>query len=300
MAAKVLIDVDTGTDDAIALIIALNSPELDIVGLTTVAGNASLADTTRNTLDLINHLDRGDIPVAMGSDRPLTGRFQFAYHYHGPGGLTAQLPASTARPISLTAPEFMRETSANYDGELDIIALGPLTNVARAIQGEPKMQEWVRQIVVMGGAVEVGGNVTPHAEFNIHADRRAANIVLASGIPVTLVGLDVGDRVGFGLRNADWRSERTRGERLAAEIIKGWFDIHPGRTVYVLCDPMTVAVSIKPDLFEFRQGTVTVDEEGETLGRTTAEYGDGNVRVALDVDAERARRLALDRISAGV
>ena len=292
---RVIIDVDTGTDDAIALIIAANSPELEIAGVTTVGGNASLTDTTRNTLRLMSYLGRADIPVSRGANKPIEGRFNFAYHYHGAGGLTTRLPDTDAQTIKSDAPEFMRDLAA--EGDLTIIALGPLTNVANALLRYPDMRDGVSHIYVMGGAVEVAGNITPSAEFNIHEDPRAANVVLGSGIPITLVGLDVGNAVSFDRDGTDWQSGQSDGELLAARIIRGWFGIHPDRSRYVLCDPLTVVTAVAPDVFKYRQGAVSVDEDGESLGKTRAVYGDGgNVSIALGVDEARARTLVWGRV----
>ncbi len=293
---NVIIDADTGTDDAIALVMAVNSPELQIDSITTVAGNARLADTMRNALRLMSYLGRPDVQVSRGADRPLKVKNRFAYHYHGPRGLTTRLPTTDSKPIDARAAEHLSTAADQADGELEIIALGPLTNVARAIRRSPDTMCHVKRIYVMGGAVEVPGNVTPSAEFNIYADPHAASIVFDSGIPITLVGLDVGDAVGFDRNGTDWRSGTSKGEDVSARIMQGWFDIHPGRDVYVLCDPLTVAAAVAPDLFEYRQGTITVDEEGEHRGRTRAEYGDGNVRIALSVDEDRARSFVLERL----
>lgn len=293
---KVIIDADTGTDDAIALVMAVNSPELQIDSITTVAGNARLADTTRNSLRLLSYLGRRDIPVSEGADRPLKVESRFSYHYHGPGGLTTRLPATNIIPIEARAPEHLHTAAEQAGGELEIIALGPLTNVAQAISRGPNQMSRVKRIYVMGGAVEVPGNVTPTAEFNIYADPHAASIVFDSGIPITLVGLDVGDAVGFDRNGTDWRSGTSKGEVVSARIMQGWFDTHPRRDVYVLCDPVTVAAAVTPDLFEYRQGTITVDEDGEHRGRTRAEYGAGNVSIALSVDEDRARAFVLKRL----
>ena len=293
---KVIIDTDPGTDDAIALIAALNSPELDVIALTTVTGNASLQNATRNALGILTHLRRSDIPVYVGSDTPMIGDFQLAENYHGPGGMTAPLPEPDSSPQPTVAEQFLRDTARNSDGNLVIIALGPLTNVALAIQREPEAMSRVSEILVMGGAVEVGGNVTAYAEFNIYDDPRAANIVFNSEIPAAMVGLDVCQRVAFGLSDSDWKTGKSSGELLAASIIEGWFDIHPEYDRYILCDPLTVAAAIAPEILSYRHAEVVVDEEGETKGRTRARYGAGNVRVAIDVDIEKARQLLLDRL----
>ncbi len=293
---KVIIDTDPGTDDAIALIAALNSPEFDIMALTTVTGNTSLSDATRNALGLLTCLGRSDIPVYVGADTPLIGEFQFAENYHGPGGMTTQLPEPETAPALASAEQYIRDASRDSDGDIAIVALGPLTNVALAIRREPAVRDRIKEIFVMGGAVEVGGNVTAYAEFNIYDDPRAANVVFDSGIPVTLVGLDVCERVAFGRSDTDWRTGSSTGERLAARIIKGWFDIHPERDRYILCDPLTVAAVSKPDLLGYRMAKISVDEEGERKGRTRADYDAGNVRVAVDVDEERARKWILEEL----
>ena len=294
--SRVIIDTDPGTDDAIALIAALNSPELDVAALTTVTGNTSLRDATRNALGLLTSLRRSDISVYIGADTPLTGQFSLAENYHGPGGMTIELPESEELPSAVPADQYISSAAANFDEVVTIIALGPLTNVAVVIQRWPEITHRIKEIFVMGGAVEVGGNVTPYAEFNIYDDPRAANVVFDSGIPITLVGLDVCERVAFGLADTDWKSGTSKGERLAARIIEGWFEIHPERDGYVLCDPLTVAAAIAPDLLTYRQARITVDEEGEQKGRTRADYDSGAVKVAVDVDVERARQLILDRL----
>ena len=176
---KVLIDADPGTDDALALIAALNSPELDVLGVTTVGGNASLADTTRNALRLLDHLG-SDLPVSRGSARPLKGRFEYAYHFHGAAGLGVRLPSPRTAPTAERAVERIVGAASEYRGALTLIALGPLTNVARAMRSNPRLAGWVAEVVVMGGAVEVPGNVTPHAEFNVYNDPEAAHEVLTS------------------------------------------------------------------------------------------------------------------------
>lgn len=294
--SRIIIDTDPGTDDAIALIDALNSPELDVLALTTVTGNASLQDATRNALGLLACLSRTDIPVHVGADTPLVGKFELAENYHGPGGMTTPLPEPESVPSPIPAERYIRDLARDSDGDLTIIALGPLTNVALAIQNEPDVMRQVKEIFVMGGAVEVGGNVTPHAEFNIYDDPRAANVVFDSGIPIALVGLDVCERVAFGLSDSDWRVGTSAGERLAARIMEGWFEIHPEYDRYVLCDPLTVVAAIQPDSLVYRRAKVTVDEVGEQKGRTRAEYDAGDIRVAVDVDIEPARQLVLDRL----
>ena len=297
---KIVIDTDPGTDDALAMIMALGSPELDIQGLTTVGGNARLADTTRNTLALTSYLGRPHMPVARGASRPMKGSFQYAYHFHGPGGLTVSLPKAKAGPHPLRAPDYLISLGQSFPSHLLLVALGPLTNVARALQQEPRLAGWLREIVVMGGAMEVAGNVTPHAEFNIYNDPHAAKVVFGSGVPVTLVGLDVCREVAFGRGERAWRDGNSSGGRLASRILTGWFDAHPDQHDYHLCDPLAMAAAIEPALLETEAATVVVEtEDSGRYGRSRAEYGGGSVKVARRVDVERARALILERLETG-
>ena len=286
---KVLIDTDPGTDDALALMMALNSPDLDVLGLTTVGGNARLAHTTRNALRLMDHLGRPDMPVSRGASRPLRGNFSYGYHFHGPGGLTVRLPAGESKPVSTRAPEYIAKVAEQNQGELVLIALGPLTNIARVILGEPRLPGWLREIVVMGGAIEVPGNVTPHAEFNIWNDPKAADIVLSSGVPVKLIGLDVTSQAYVSRGESRWIGGESASARLASRIIANWFKSHPHEDRYHLHDPLAVAAAIRPDLLTFRRATVQVDPgDSDPRGRTSASYGDGPVSVAAAADINRA------------
>lgn len=297
---KIVVDTDPGTDDALALIMALGSPELDIQGLTTVGGNARLADTTRNTLALVSYLGRPDMPVARGASRPIRGSFRYAYDFHGPGGLTVSLPKAKARPRPLRAADYLGSIGYSFPNELVLLALGPLTNVARALQQESRLTGWLREIVVMGGAVEAPGNVTPFAEFNIYNDPQAANVVFGSGVPVTMVGLDVCRQVAFERGERAWLEGKGSGGRLASRILTGWFNAHPDQREYSLCDPLAMAAAIEPTLLQTVSATVVAEtEEGERYGQTRAEYGGGSVKVARSVDLDRARALILERLETG-
>ena len=292
---KYIIDTDPGTDDAVAFIAALNSPELDILALTTVGGNASLEDTTRNALDLMTHLGRPDMPVYRGADTPLTGRFEFAYDFHGPGGLSVPVPASQSKPRPEPAADYLQQAALEHSGDLVIIALGPLTNIAQSLLDRPDLRDHIKELIVMGGAVEVPGNITPHAEFNTYCDPRAANVVFQSGAPVTLIGLDVCREVFF-TREGDWQTTTSPSEQTAARLIQGWFDLHPDLDRFDLCDPLAIAAVLDRSLIEYRRATVHAIEDGETKGKTLADYGPGHIDVALKVNAHRATQLIRDRL----
>ena len=188
MAAKpVLIDTDPGNDDAIALLMALSpygSARLDVLGVTTVGGNAHLARTTRNALAILEHAGRGDVPLAKGASRPLSGTFPYGYYVHGPGGLTARLPMPRTVASGQGAVEFLRDRLMDgpEEGGTTLITLGPLTNVAKLQSLQPEAGSRISRVVLMGGAVGVPGNITPHAEFNFYSDPQAASRVLSSGV----------------------------------------------------------------------------------------------------------------------
>ncbi len=287
---KVVIDTDPGTDDALALIKALKSPDLEILGLTTVGGNATLAHTTRNALRLLEHFGRSDIPVYRGAARPFKGKFKYAYYFHGPAGLTVRLPLPNMEPKPGRAPEFIVDAARSLPGKLVLIALGPLTNVARALQMEPRLNQWVKEIVIMGGAVEVSGNVTPHAEFNIYNDAEAANVVFSSAVSVTLIGLDVCNQVYVSQTDVPRITENSKSEKLANRLLTNWFKSHEESSRFHLCDPLAVVAVLRPELFTRKEATVAVEpSESDRIGKTSASYNSGNVRVALDVNADDAK-----------
>lgn len=298
---NVIIDTDPGTDDALALMMALNSPVLRIEGVTTVGGNASLADTTGNTLRLLEHLDgsRSSIPIAVGAAQPLRGSFAHAYHVHGAGGLGVDLPAPTLQPHAMSAAGFICDRAASSGEPLTLIALGPLTNVALAFEQRPALVDEFAEIVVMGGAFEATGNITPHAEFNIHEDPWAANAVFSSGAKVTVVGLDVTRQTA--MRRDDgppWFEGSSPSALLANRILEDRFRERPSAHEFYLHDPLAVAAAIDPGLLTCRSAQVSVVTGGSEHGRTVARYADGNVQVALHVDANRAVTMVRSLVAA--
>ena len=278
--------MDPGTDDALALIIALNSIDIDLIGVTTVGGNARLSHTTGNALSLLTFLGAQDVPVATGASSPLYGSFTYAYHFHGTNGLGLQLPNPSTKTVHTKAVDFLVEAVKDVAAPIKIIALGPLTNIAMAMEAEPHLIDSIEEIVVMGGAVDCQGNITEYAEFNIYNDPWAANIVFNSGVPVTLVGLDVTMKVAL----TDWDLLFTsdgKGQRLARQVLGNWSTMHPG-TVYHMHDPLAVLAAIDHSPFSYRTGKVSVVTTGEERGRTVALWETGPIRVAMDVDAQFA------------
>ena len=297
---SVIIDTDPGTDDALALMMALSSPDLLVEGITTVGGNATLSETTDNALRLIEHLDgkESGLPIAVGADRPMRGSYTHAYHVHGSEGLGVRLPEPTLKLHRLNAVEFIQDRVSRSPGQVAIIAIGPLTNVAAALDNGPDIVNAVAEIVVMGGAVGVPGNITPHAEFNIHEDPWAANAVFTSGVPVTLVGLDVTHQTfmhrGDGPR---WFEGASRSAQLGNRILTDRFRELDDTQEFHLHDPLAVAAAIEPDILTCRRAQVSVVTDGKERGRTIASYGDGTVNVAVGVDAGRAVEIVRSLIS---
>ena len=297
---SVIIDTDPGTDDALALMMALSSPDLLVEGITTVGGNATLSETTDNALRLIEHLDgkESGLPIAVGADRPMRGSYTHAYHVHGSEGLGVRLPEPTLKLHRLNAVEFIQDRVSRSPGQLTIIAIGPLTNVAAALDNRPDVANAISGIVVMGGAVEVPGNITPHAEFNIHEDPWAANAVFTSGVPVTLVGLDVTHQTFMHRRDGPrWFEGASRSAQLGNRILSDRFRELDDAHEFHLHDPLAVAAAIEPDILTCRRAQVSVVTDGKERGRTIASYGDGTVNVAVGVDAGRAVEIVRSLIS---
>ena len=290
----VIIDTDPGTDDAIALLMALGCPGWDVVGLTTVGGNVRLARAIRNTLAILEYVGRTDIPVFRGSARPLLGRFEYAYDFHGPGGLAnTRLPAQTTPLASVGAVEYLARQMTQADHQPSFVALGPLTNLARLLGSYPQVGLVMRPLVVMGGAVGVPDSVLPRgSEFNFRGDPLAAQRVLSSGVPVTLVHLGACLQVGLQRSGLPRLVDCGRLGRLAARILANWFRLHPDRETYQLPDPLAVAVAIDPQVVRVEPTRLKVRIGGDgRRGETTVEAQGSEVALAVEVDQERYYRL---------
>ncbi|HEY7677718.1 MAG TPA: nucleoside hydrolase [Candidatus Methylomirabilis sp.] len=325
MALRAIIDTDPGIDDALALILALRSPELRVEAVTTVCGNASVDLTTRNALRVLEiAAPAAPPPVARGADRPLARPLRAAAHVHGEDGLgnldRCRAPDGAPRyreprggPAPIPAHEVLLDAARRAPGEVAVVALGPLTNLALALRVDPAAMRGLRRLVVMGGAAAVPGNVTPAAEFNAWADPEAAQAVLESGLPITLVGLDVTQQVRllpetiasrFGPRT-DPVSRLVCDMAPAILEFAAWAERAPGITLH---DPLAVAVASDPTLVRTERLPLRVETRGEhTAGMTVVDRRPGAhpaegtplVDVATWVDAERALSLIVDRLSLG-
>ena len=223
---RLIIDTDPGVDDAIAILLALAAPEVEVVGLTTLGGNVPRARATRNALALLQAAGRDDIPVAAGAARPrpfdkLRGRFTPSVAFHGPGGLSARLPDPTRPAVSESAVDFLAREISSGSGEVSVAALGPLTNLSRLQDKNPGILREARRVVVMGGAVETRGNVTPRAEFNFHSDPLAAAQVLASGLTIELADLAACRQVAISREEAAGIRSGSAIGNLALRLLRG-------------------------------------------------------------------------------
>ena len=285
--AKVIIDTDPGVDDAIAILMALAWPWVEVLALTTLGGNVPLARTTRNALALLEYAGRTDVPVARGSARPTGKRFVYAYAVHGTSGLTRRLPRPKTRPIDLNAVDFIAGRLRDFPGQITLVALGPLTNLARLRLRHPGALEQTARLVVMGGAVNAPGNVTPHAEFNFYSDPEAAAAVLSSGVPLTLVDLAVCRRVVIDREGADRLATKSRLGRLAIELLANWFRRQPHREWFEFYDPLALAVALEPDLVSTYQASIRVEAaDPARRGESLVTGLGGPVAVAQKVDSQ--------------
>lgn len=308
MALPIILDCDPGHDDAIAIVLALASPELDVKAITSSAGNQTPEKTLRNVLRMLTLLQRQDIPVAGGARKPLMRELIIADNVHGESGLDGPaLPEPDFAPQNCTAVELMAKTLRESPQPVTIVATGPQTNVALLLNGHPELHDKIARIVMMGGAM-VLGNWQPAAEFNIYVDPEAAEIVFQSGIPVVMAGLDVTHRAQ--IHDMDIERFRQVGNPVAtivAELLDFFMEYHKdakwGFTGAPLHDPCTIAWLLKPELFTCVERWVGVETQGKyTQGMTVVDYyfltgNQPNTTVLLDVDREGFVDLLTERLA---
>ncbi|WGH78476.1 nucleoside hydrolase [Jannaschia ovalis] len=308
MTRKIIIDTDPGQDDAVAILLALASPELDVLGLTAVAGNVPLDLTARNARIVCELAGRSDIPVFAGCDRPIARDLVTAEHVHGKTGLDgAELPDPAMALQDAHAVDWIIETlRAEAPGAVTLCPLGPLTNIATALARAPDIAGRIDRIVLMGGAYFEVGNITPAAEFNIFVDPEAARAVFRSGVPLTVLPLDATHKaLTTRARNAGFAAAGRVGE-----VVAGWtgfferFDREKyGSEGAPLHDPCVIAWLLNPDLFKGREVNVEVEVESPlTRGMTVADWWRVTDRAANalfigDVDADGFYAMLTERIA---
>ncbi len=302
MSIPIIIDCDPGHDDAIALLLALASPEVELRAVTTVAGNQTLEKITRNALKVLELAGRPDIPVAAGADRPLRRTLRTAAHVHGESGLDGPaLPEPTARPVDAHAADLLDEL---IEPGVVLVATGPLTNVALLLERHPDVRDRLERIVWMGGAISEG-NVTPAAEFNAFVDPEAAAAVFGSGIPVTMIGLDVTHKALFTRAHAERLRATGAAGRVVAELSDFFQLFHErryGMEGSPIHDAMAVAHVIDPTLVTTVHCNIEIETKSQYCdGRTVVDRwlvtdGPKNAHAGIDVDADRFLELLVDRI----
>jgi len=306
---RIIIDTDPGQDDALTFFMALAGPEIELLGVTTVAGNVSLAQTTRNALVALDMVGRPDIPVHAGADRPLLRAPVDASHVHGRTGFEgAELPPPSRSASAGHAVDFIvRTVMENDPGSITICAIGPLTNIALAIAKEPALRTRIRQIVAMVGAFSEVGNITPSAEFNSYVDPHAAALVFGSGIPIVMVPLDVTHRL---------HTSAARLARIAAlpnrvgPVVADWLRFEKrfeaekyGTDGGPLHDPNTVLWLLRPALYRGRHVNVRIETQSElTMGMSVVDWWGisglaPNALVLREVDADGVYDLLIERLS---
>ncbi|MFN3208532.1 MAG: nucleoside hydrolase [Roseovarius sp.] len=308
-ARKIIIDTDPGQDDAVAILLALASPdEIEVLGITCVAGNVPLDLTTRNARMICELAGRSDMGIYAGCDRPLDRALVTAEHVHGKTGLDGPdlpepgMPLQDAHAVDFIIETLRREPA----GTVTLVPIGPLTNIATAFRKAPKIVEDVREIVLMGGAYFEVGNITPAAEFNIHVDPHAASEVFASGVPIVVMPLDVTHKaLVTRARNDAFRALGTPVGIAVAEMTE-FFERYDrekyGSEGAPLHDPCTVAFLLRPDLFSGRHVNVEIETRSElTMGMTVADWWGvtdrtPNAHFIGDLDADGFFTLLTERL----
>ena len=313
MPHKIIIDTDPGVDDAMAIFFALRSPELELMGLTTIFGNVHTDLATTNALRLLEIAGRTDIPVAKGADHPLAvpfaGPVPFVHGDDGQGNVF--LPPPTTQAVRASAAEFIIDRVMSAPGEITLVPVGPLTNIALALRLEPRLAHHVKQVVLMGGNALEPGNATPCAEANIHNDPEAADVVFGAGWPVTMVGLDVTHKVNMTPDHLDRyaRADNPLAQHIAKIVpfYRAFFESTNDISGIYVHDSSAIAYVIDPTLFETKQWPIRVETQGISRGKTwpalsrreapAAWQGRPPVNVCVGVDAERMLKLEMSRLT---
>ncbi len=303
---KVIIDTDPGIDDAMAVLFACLCPDIDLVGLTSIFGNVTTDIATRNA-KVLAEMARLDVPVARGADAPVQQAARpVAWEIHGREGFGGVAPITPdGQPLDETAAEFICRAVSEHPGEIVLCPVGPLTNLARALELDPSIAGKVKSVTVMGGSLDEGGNATPHAEANIWQDPHAADMVFAAGWDVTLVGLDVTHQVKCTPKNfAHLAAQAPVLGGFLNEAVQHYFAFHRAVDRFDGCymhDPTAVVSIVRPDLFQVEHQPLRVIVDGEETGCTVRAAGSDRppASVCMQVEVDAVRNLFLDTVSSG-
>jgi len=295
---RMILVVDTGIDDALALALAVRHPRIRLEAVVTSWGNIGVDLVNQNTLRVLDWLGATEVPVVSGADRPLLGEAIDAGHFHGQDGLGGARLAASARAVLQGGVDYLIQLLMAEPGEISLVCTGPFTNLALAVQQEPRIVGAVREVVVMGGAVQLPGNVTPVAEFNVAADPEAAAIVFDQTWPVTMVGLDVTNKVVLRADEVRQLENESSIEAVLTREVTRYLFEQRAMASMALHDPLAVGVALDHSLVTASNGPVHVEIRGQyTRGQTVfdlrpwVEQPPSHTRVALEVDAERFREM---------
>jgi len=303
---RIIIDTDPGVDDALTFLLALASPEIKLEALTTTQGNVTLEKATRNALSVLELAQASHIPVAAGSVLPLVEPLRASAYVHGESGIgNSKLPEPKTNPVQTHAVDYLIKRVLAEPNEISIFPIGPLTNIAMAIRKEPKFAKAVEELVIMGGAIQEGGNMTPLAEFNIFVDPHAAHIVFHAGIPITLIPLDVTHQCLLKQEHVDRLMKiNSPISRFVRDVLEVYLPSSQkmGFEGSALHDPLTLATIIAPELLTLKEYYVDVDiSGGVSMGKTFADIFNVskkpvNMKVAMNVRSVDFVELFLQRI----
>jgi len=304
---RIIIDTDPGIDDSLSILLALASPEVTLEGLTVVHGNSSTEQGTINALSILELAGASHVPVARGCDLPLVQPSLLAPETHGNSGLGyAQLPNPQSKPIVQNGCDFLIEQIMSNPGEITLVAIGPLTNIALAIRQEPRIVGAVKEVFIMGGAIRHEGNTTPLAEFNTYVDPHAAHIVYHSGMPITLTPLDVTYQCILLADDVERIKQASSGIPSfiedATRFYMEFHDEYQGIQGCVINDPLTLALTFTPELCNYEEQYIDVDiSGGVSMGKTFADFykmtgKPANMKVALGVRPRDFIELFVERM----
>ena len=306
---RVILDTDPGIDDSLAILLALASPEIELVAVTVTGGNCSMEQGARNGLNILALGGAPNLPLAAGVALPLIRPPFTAPETHGFTGLGyATLSDASTSPVSEHAVDLLIREIMAHPGEVTLVAVAPLTNVALALRKEPRITQAVREVIIMGGALRVDGNTTPLAEFNVYVDPHAAHIVLHSGMPITLIPWDITREVQLTQADVD-RLLRIASPipRFIADATRFYIEFHLNYFGFAACsinDPAALALAFVPDLARTTPVYVNVEIASETtMGKTVGDYlhmtgNTPNVRLVTEFDNARFIALFLERMEA--
>jgi inosine-uridine nucleoside N-ribohydrolase len=309
---KILIDTDPGIDDAMAIFYALESPELEVLGLTTIFGNGTTEQCTINALNLLEIAERPDIPVAKGAVRPLAMPFLGAADFvHGADAMgDVRLPAPALRPVNLQAALFIIETVMRYPGEVTLVPVAALTNIALALHLAPDLPRYVRDVVLMGGNAFAVGNASPSAEANIIHDPEAADVVFSADWDITMIGLDVTEKVILSSAQMDtigtWQNPRAQHINRILPCYRRFHHDRYNEDFIHVHDSTAITYLLAPHLFRTVKYPICVELQGIGRGKTYPGLGRSNVEaewakrrkvnIAVDVDVPAAIALEMERL----